>query len=366
MRKIVLMSMFLFFTLFLPSANALDLPLYTLPVTINGITYQHGAMQVDNNGSGWVWYYNQTPGQQLYMCYCQCPLPLNPTVYIPYNRWDIFFTEATFCYFDFSTTDCTWHTASNSNMGMGTCAFINGDGGQAYSDMDWVNTDSGLCYQGTLFKSANWNFSSPNEDDHFTWPVDPHNISNGHYGWCADWDKHPGGCYWLDDFAEDTEAVWRDAQPFLMHKYKGKYHLGADYNLGTGDSDLDEPVYPSAHGTILDVKENECGWRNILFVKHETSFGVYTSMYAHVNWLESGKPEIGAEVYPDIPIAYIGKGDWSNNLCCKNPKKCQYDAHLHFEIREGENITPGPAYTRDKSTPQGQVDPNIFISIHRQ
>ena len=216
------------FVLLLYSAYAFDLPLYTLPATINGVTYQHGAIQVDDNG-GTVWYYNQTPGQQLYMCPCQCPLPLNPTVYPPYNRWDIFFTEATYCTFSLnsSMTDCTWDTASNSNfgIGIGAYAFINGDGGQAYSDMDWVNTDSGLCSQGTLFKSSNWNFS-PSDGLVAYWSFDncdaTDDSGNGHDGTiygnpqCVDGEKGKGYSFdGVDDYIEvphsdqlnPTEAV---------------------------------------------------------------------------------------------------------------------------------------------------------------
>lgn len=156
MKKITLALWFCCSIIFLKEAIAFDLPKYELPVTINGVTYEHGAIQFSNSGQGSVLYYNQAPGEQLPMCYCQCHLPLNPTVYTPYDRWDIFFSEATICQFDSSTTECTWVTFLHSNLGMGTYAFINGEGGQAYSDMDWVTTDSGLCSQGALYKSANW------------------------------------------------------------------------------------------------------------------------------------------------------------------------------------------------------------------
>lgn len=70
----------------------------------------------------------------------------------------------------------------------------------------------------------------------FTWPTDPNNPSNGFYAPCADWPGDLEGCYWL------STGGWRDAQPFQKHLYTGYgYHLGADWNLESGDANL--PVY---------------------------------------------------------------------------------------------------------------------------
>ena len=56
------------------------------------------------------------------------------------------------------------------------------------------------------------------------------------------------------------------------------------------------------------------------------------------------------------PIARIGNADgfYGNNY------------HLHFEIRAGDSTDHGPGYTPDRSTPQGQIDPNEFIKTHRR
>lgn len=206
----------------------------------------------------------------------------------------------------------------------------------------------------------------------FHWPVGPIvSLSSGHYGYCGDWPEDSEGCYWLSDSEEDLNTVWRDASPFQKHKvfYRGRflgYHLGADYNLGSGADDAGEPVYPTSTGIVSKVLENKCGWGNIIFVKHDTSFGIYTSMYAHVDWLETGPPAEGAEVSSDVPIAYIGNGKWKNRRCKKGKKRGRYQYHLHFEIREGDNTKPGRAYTRRNVEigRQGQIDPNAFIAEH--
>jgi murein DD-endopeptidase MepM/ murein hydrolase activator NlpD len=199
----------------------------------------------------------------------------------------------------------------------------------------------------------------------FGWPVFPGENTLGHYGACADWPGDPDGCYWLSDATEEQTIVWRDAQPFQLHDSVFGFHLGADYNLGSGDEDLGKPVYPTAAGTIVEVLENQCGWGNIVFVRHDTDGEVFTSMYAHVDWLATGAPIAGTAVDRSIPIALIGKGAW-NNASCSGATSGSYPAHLHFEIREGLNMTPGPAYTATGVSirPQGQIDPNEFIATH--
>ena len=202
--------------------------------------------------------------------------------------------------------------------------------------------------------------------DEFTWPVGFFSPIVGHDGPCGDWPSDATGCYWLDETLEDANVIWRDAQPFQRHKYRNMYHLGADYNLGARQDDDGLPVYPVAPGTITDVKTNQCGWGNVIFVRHDATAGVFTSMYAHVEWLESGPPVIGSEVDdPEIPIAYVGSGSWGNKDCGKR-KEGSYPAHLHLEIREGTNTSNGLAYSPSRviKGPQGQIDPNAFIASH--
>ncbi len=184
----------------------------------------------------------------------------------------------------------------------------------------------------------------------FTWPVDPNNSSNGFYDACADWPGDPQGCYWL------TSGGWRDVQPFQKHLYSGYgYHLGADWNLGSGSDDANLPVYAIASGTVSSVQPNVSGWGNLIFVIHNTSSGTYTSMYAHVNWTDSGPPTVGDTAARGQQIAKIGNG---NGL---------YPYHLHLEVRVGNSTSAGTGYTDSQVTsgPQGQIDPDLFIATHR-
>ncbi len=199
----------------------------------------------------------------------------------------------------------------------------------------------------------------------FTWPVRPHSLSASHYGYCHDWRTHPRGCFWLSESNGDVNGVWRDAQPFQMHLYRGHFHLGADFNRGGADMDRGQPVYPAADGVVTRVVENECGWGNIVFLRHDMPFGVFTTMYAHVDWLETGPPPMGMYVRLDQPICNVGDGYWNNQECDREKEGC-YPCHLHFELRLGDDTTIGLGYSSERVEigPQGQVDPNAFIIAH--
>jgi murein DD-endopeptidase MepM/ murein hydrolase activator NlpD len=184
--------------------------------------------------------------------------------------------------------------------------------------------------------------------DHFTWPIDPANPSAGFYSSCADNPR----CFWLNT------GGWHDVQPFLRYDYidnTGKnygYHLGADWNLDPVDAGL--PVSAVADGEVVSVQPNVAGWGNVIFVQHATTFGTYTSMYAHVDWMPSGPPSLGPTTRGK-QLAVVGNGGGL------------YPYHLHLEIRNGSSTAVGPGYVSSPSTvpPQGQVDPDAFIAVHR-
>jgi murein DD-endopeptidase MepM/ murein hydrolase activator NlpD len=183
---------------------------------------------------------------------------------------------------------------------------------------------------------------------HFTWPTDPQNASNGYYAACGDWHGLADACYWI------SANGWRDANPFQRHYNTAPvpgYHLGADWTFGSGAAEL--PVFAVAGGIVSSVQPNVSGWGNIVFIRHNTPWGIYTSMYAHVYWASFGMPVVNQIVSKGQQIAVMGNANGS------------YAYPLHLEIRAADNTDPGPGYTRDRSTPQAQIDPNLFISTHR-
>ena len=184
----------------------------------------------------------------------------------------------------------------------------------------------------------------------------------------------PQACYWLSNGIEDPRFAWRDVQPFQRNLLAGKgYHLGADYNFGSDNarvSDKGRPVFPIAAGRVAQVLEGECGWGNIVFVRHDMEFGAFVSMYAHVSWLASGKPALNSQVSSSAPIARIGNGSWGRPKCRSTGS---YPYHLHVEVRNASSpraLVPGNGYTlarlpAEAEGPQGQVDPNRLIVLHR-
>ena len=205
---------------------------------------------------------------------------------------------------------------------------------------------------GVASNRASFSVAAPAAPTGFTWPTDPNTASNGSYAACGDWPGVSGACFWL------SAAGWRDAQPFQKHLSRFGYHLGADWNLGSGSNDQNLPVYALANGVVSRVLPSYSpAWGNIVFVRHTTPAGTYTSMYAHVNWNPSGPPITGSTVARGQQIARIGNANGYYGSAY----------HLHLEIRKGDNTTPGAGYTSSRVTegPQAQIDPNSFIATHR-
>jgi murein DD-endopeptidase MepM/ murein hydrolase activator NlpD len=202
--------------------------------------------------------------------------------------------------------------------------------------------------------------------DDFAWPVDPTNRSRGHRGACAD---QAAGCYWLSDDNRTASAVWRDAQPFQQEANDRGYgwHLGADYNLGSGSADRGQRVYAAADGVVAAVYTNACGWGNVVMLRHNTSVGPVVTMYAHVDWVDVPRPTVDSVVRRGDAIAQIGDGAWTATSSCNSSGSYAGIEHLHFEVRRSSDISRGSGYTStrlpaDTLGPQGQTDPNLFIA----
>ena len=200
------------------------------------------------------------------------------------------------------------------------------------------------------------------QSDVFVWPVDLSNPSRGHFGECLD-TANPG-CFWLSDADRTASTVWRDVTPFQAVQETSGWHLGADYNLGNGSDDAGKPVHAISAGTVVNVVTDACTWGNAIFLRHETSTGSVTSMYAHVDWLDAGAPALNAMVERGEQIAKVGDGVWSARVGCVAGN---WPYHLHFQFRRGTDASMGTGYTSNKLAadalgPQGQVDPNTAIA----
>lgn len=147
--------------------------------------------------------------------------------------------------------------------------------------------------------------------------------------------------------------------------------------MGSVDYELlnDGQVVHAVGKGVISKVDKQPSWGNIIYIRHDTSFGTFTSMYAHVDFLESGAPTVNAPIDASAPIAKVGKGTYINNK--GRLIQGTWPAHLHFEIREGDNTDHGSGYTKCKNAadtsaacimdkgPESQIDPNAFISKHR-
>ena len=136
--------------------------------------------------------------------------------------------------------------------------------------------------------------------------------------------------------------------------YKGKYHLGDDWNgNGGGNTDDGSPVYALGNGVVLEAKNLGKGWGNAVFIKHRLKGVEYTAMYAHLKEILVKKDQL---LTVRQQIGTIGRG-----------YKNEYIAHLHLELRQGISLRPGPGYTGTKITrgPQNQINPQQLIDQNR-
>lgn len=151
-----------------------------------------------------------------------------------------------------------------------------------------------------------------------------------------------------------TGKSFNNSANAFQYQYKGKFHLGDDWNgNGGGNTDNGEPVYAIGNGVVLEAKNLGKGWGNGVFVKHVLKGKDYTALYAHLKDIQVKKDQV---LTTRQQLGTIGRG--YNN---------EYIAHLHLELREGINLRPGPGYSKSKITvgPQQQINPQALIDQNR-
>lgn len=147
----------------------------------------------------------------------------------------------------------------------------------------------------------------------------------------------------------ETGAFTYNAQSYWANNpHRRGYHTGEDLNgIGGEDSDLGDTVYAIADGIVVYSGEPSAGWGKVILIAHRVEKSgeecIIQSMYAH---LQSTNINVGQSVYKGEEIGAVGNASG------------QYLAHLHFEIREGINLSFGPGYLKKKST---QISPEQFL-----
>ena len=133
-----------------------------------------------------------------------------------------------------------------------------------------------------------------------------------------------------------------NAQKFWeMNEARGGHHTGDDLNgIGGMDTDLGDPVFAAADGLVIYAGEPSSGWGNVVVLAHKLPDGrALHSMYAHLHRI-------------DVPSgALVPRGGRVGTVGTANG---HYPAHLHFEIRESDNVDIGGGYG---AAPLNRLDP---------
>ncbi len=141
-----------------------------------------------------------------------------------------------------------------------------------------------------------------------------------------------------------------NAQKFWeMNEKRGGHHTGDDLNgIGGMNTDLGDPVFATADGLVLYAGEPSPGWGNTVVIAHKTLAGkTLHSMYAHLHRIS---------VAPGMLIARGG------NVGTVGTANGYYPAHLHFEIRESDNVDIGAGYA---ASPLNRLDPLATVASLR-
>jgi murein DD-endopeptidase MepM/ murein hydrolase activator NlpD len=139
-----------------------------------------------------------------------------------------------------------------------------------------------------------------------------------------------------------------NAQPFRVTR-----HLGDDLNgVGGWNSDLGDPVYAAATGKVIYAGWPSDGWGNMVVLMHRVpdasapdGWRVHQAVYAHLDKIQVKHGDI------------VPRGAQLGSVGTAGGK---YLAHLHFEIREGRSIYPGPGYS---DFPLDRVSPASFQKV---
>ncbi|MEZ4317035.1 MAG: M23 family metallopeptidase [Myxococcota bacterium] len=138
-----------------------------------------------------------------------------------------------------------------------------------------------------------------------------------------------------------------DAQPFTEND-----HLGEDWNGNSGgNSDLGDPVYSVANGTVTFADDLGGGWGNVVRVAHayedRGKVRYVESFYAHLDEIAVYEGDV---VRRGSLVGTIGDAHG------------HYIAHLHFEMRDRLGLPHGPGYSTQTA---GWISPKDFIRAHR-
>ena len=165
----------------------------------------------------------------------------------------------------------------------------------------------------------------------------------------------PTSDYFSSPIGTETGTFAYNAQPFWEqnHTRGGGYHSGDDLNgIGGQNSDLGDPVFAAANGLVIYSGEPSAGWGKVIILAHRATDGnLYHSMYAHLHESHVFQEQL---ISRGEQIGTVGNAGGA------------YYAHLHFEMRLAEGITPFyngyPLTYYDRIDPTGAILKNAAPS----
>lgn len=162
------------------------------------------------------------------------------------------------------------------------------------------------------------------------------------------WDmvKLPRAARFDTPMGSETGGLTYNAQRFWeMNEARGGHHTGDDLNgIGGMNSDLGDPVFATADGSVLYAGEPSPGWGKTLILGHMTTDGrALHSMYAHLDQMNVA---VGSTVSRGQRIGSVGTANG------------YYPAHLHFEMRESDGVDIGGGYSM---LPLNRLDPTKTV-----
>lgn len=162
----------------------------------------------------------------------------------------------------------------------------------------------------------------------------------------------PSAGEWDFPLGAANGAFTYNAQPFLAdNPRRGGRHLGDDLNgIGWEDTDLNDPVFSVADGVVVYAGEPSPGWAGFVLLLHRcaSSGSFWQSAYAHLD--AAGIPVVAGQQVPrGRLLGRLGHAQGSTF------------AHLHFEMRDGLFVEPGPGYAAADVAPLNRVDALGFL-----
>ena len=146
----------------------------------------------------------------------------------------------------------------------------------------------------------------------------------------------PLATHWEWPMGTRKGAFSYNAQPFgEKNAARGGLHLGDDLNgIGQENTDLGDPVFAAADGLVVYSGVPSAGWGGVVILLHRTDAGERQTFYGHLE--PSSLAVVAGESVP--------RGRRLGRLGLT--EAVDY-AHLHWELRPGAVVDPGPGYSAD-------------------